>query len=492
MIGLAIDNALRGLQASSRRSEVASRNIAGATTEGYNRKEASYSSGPLGLRFKGIVRVEDPWLASSTRGEQAALSGNEALLTARTAFTERLGDPRDDTDLSAAVNRLAQAFQRLSDRPEDATVQQDLLSKASAVALKLNTLSNEAQAQRLQADGRIASEVELVNDRLEQVHLLNQRIGALPQGADRTELMDERERAINEVAQRLPVRVVPGANDKVTLITDQGVTLVADEVTRLSFTPVAGMAPEMTYGSGALSGLAAGTLDITPSSGASQAPSRGLFAGLFAVRDAAMPEAQAQLDEFAKVLAQAFEAADPSTTAPAASVDPSAPPAPRSGLFVDRSAATAPVATVTGLAARLTINAEVNPSEGGDLWRLRTGVYAAGQGEPGEATQARAFAAVFDTPQSFDPSVGLGTSKRLANYAGEFTSFQGNATARLSADAEYQRSLVTTLTARLGDERGVDMDKELQDALLFEKTYSASATVLQVAGRMLDELLAAV
>jgi flagellar hook-associated protein 1 FlgK len=99
---------------------------------------------------------------------------------------------------------------------------------------------------------------------------------------------------------------------------------------------------------------------------------------------------------------------------------------------------------------------------------------------------------VFDAPQAFDPAIGLGSSRRLATYAGEFTSYQGNATARLTADAEYQRSLVSTLTSRLGDERGVDMDKELQDALLFEKTYSASATVLQVAGRMLDELLAAV
>jgi flagellar hook-associated protein 1 FlgK len=283
--------------------------------------------------------------------------------------------------------------------------------------------------------------------------------------------------------QRLPVHTVQRDGDQIGILTDTGVTLLDGSVHELQFQPSEGVAPDMAYtpGGGGLSGLFVGTLDITPGSGAPQAPASGTLASNFSVRDQAMPQAQKQLDEIASVLASSLQAADASVTDPTT----------QGGIFLD---GTAPhdrteTASITGLAGRIALNPLVDPDKGGETWRLRTGLYAAGPGDPGEGSQARAFTAVFDTEQNFDAAAGLGARDRLVDWANRMTATQAAAKTDLDSQMGYQQSLVSSLDARLSDKQGVDLDKELGDALLFEKTYAASATVLQTAAQMLDTLL---
>jgi flagellar hook-associated protein 1 len=492
MIGVAIDNALRGLQASAFRSEIASRNITNATTDGYSRKSVDYASGPLGLTFKGIFRSEDLRLAGDAIRERATLEGQEFELKARTALMDGLGNPQQGNDLGTTLNRFEEALVRLGDRPEDATLQKEAVARAKDVAQQLNSLSDTVQDERLTADATIASEVTTVNRTLASIKDLNRQIAAMPEGKDRTDLKDERDRSIAALAERLPVRTVQGDNDQVTILTMTGVTLLDSRAYELSFTPAIAMVPAASYTGGQLSGLRIGDLDVTPGSGRSQAISGGTLGGLFKLRDQAMPEAQNQLDELASVMATSFQAADGSIT----------DPAQEGGLFLDGASPhdRADVATRVGLAGRLTLNALADPDKGGQAWRLRTGLYtqdpldpagtpASDPGEVGEASQVRAFAAVLTDMQDFDAAIGLGNRNQLSGFANQITAYQGGKRASLESAMEYQRSLITSLDARLADETGVDLDKELQDILLFEKSYAASATVLQASQRMLDELL---
>lgn len=485
MISSALSSALAGLEVASRRTEIAARNIAGATVDGYTRKEARYSSGPLGLAYQGIIRAVDLPLQRETAGERATLAGMEAELTARTSLTGRLGDPRTGDDLGSSLTQLSQAFIQLGNRPDDLVLQQEAVDRANGTARLLNTLSSHAQNERLLAQRAITADVATANDQLAAIHELNEQIRGLPANGDSSDLLDARDKAVAELSEILPVRSTLRPDGTVTLLTDTGATLLDEEVHPLSFAGGEAMAPGLSYvrGSkeGGLPGLFVDGIDITPGSGAPQALGSGRLAGNFAVRDQVMPQAQRQLDALASTLARAFQAADATI----------GDPTTQAGLFVDSATPTTGIGegTVTGLALRLAVNETVDPAQGGEEWRVRTGLYAADPGEIGDGGQARAFAELFEQAQSFDEAAGLATSATLVAFANQITDSQQAGKSALESSRSYQSSLVSSLEARLADSQGVDLDKELQDTLLFERAYAASTQVLQTATRMLDELL---
>jgi flagellar hook-associated protein 1 FlgK len=483
MISSAIASALAGLQGASRRTEVAARNIAGATVDGYVRKEARFTTGPMGLQYVGVIRAADLPLLQEAAGENATLAGMEAELTARSSLVQRLGDPRTGNDLGSSLTRLSQALTQLSNRPDDTVLQQEAVSRAGATAGFLQSLSAEVQHERLLAQQAIAADVAAVNDRLAAIKGLNDQIRGVGPEGDASDLLDARDKAVKELAAIVPVRVAPRADSSIALTTDTGATLLDEKVHALVFAGGEAMGPELTYdrGTGGLPGLTVDGIDITPGSGAPQGLRSGRLAGSFAVRDQAMPQAQRQLDALASTLARAFQAADATV----------ADGTVTAGLFVDADTPEAGVGegAVTGLALRLTVNARVDPAQGGEVWRIRTGMGAEDPGEIGDGDQARVFAGVFQATYDFDPAAGLSASTTLVAFANQITDAQQAGKSSLQASRTYQSSLVSSLESRLADRQGVDLDKELQDTLLFERSYAASAQVLQTATRMLDELL---
>jgi flagellar hook-associated protein 1 FlgK len=484
MIGAAITSALSGLQAATRRTEVASRNVTGSTVDGYVRKEARFGSGPEGLAYHGIIRATDLSLTREAGRERSGLAGMEAELTSRASLVERLGDPRTGNDLGSSLTRLSQALTQLGNRPDDPVLQNEVVDSAGETARFLGSLTEQVQNERLLAQRSIAADVRDVNDRLHAIADLNRQIVNVPDNADASDLLDARDKAIGGLMELLPVRTMERANGELAVLTDTGATLLDGSVHELQFAAGEAMGPEMAYrkdGSGELSGLLVDGVDITPGSGAPQALRTGRLAGSFAVRDQAMPLAQAQLDQLASALVQAFQATDATITDPAT----------QQGLFIDSASATG-TATVTGLAGRLAVNPAVDPAQDGETWRVRTGLYASGPGDIGEGNQVRDFAAVFSRTWTFDAAAGLATQASLVSYANQLTDFQQSQKAVLDAQADYQKALVTSLDARLADSQGVDLDKELQDIMLFEKSYAASASVLTTAMQMLDKLLESV
>ncbi|MEK0084965.1 flagellar hook-associated protein FlgK [Benzoatithermus flavus] len=483
MISSAIASALAGLQIASRRTEIAARNISGSTVEGYVRKEGRFSSGPLGLQYDGIIRAADLPLAREAGQERAGLAGMEAELTARTSLVQRLGDPRTGNDLGSSLTRLSQALTQLGNRPDDIVLQQEAVDSAGETARFLNSLSKEVQNERLFAQRSIAADVATANDRLAAIQKLNEEIRVVPPQGDASDLLDARDKAVQELTTILPVRVSQRPDGTVTLLTETGVTLLDEKVHELQFAGGDAMGPELAYdrGRGGLPGLTVDGIDLTPGSGAPQAIRTGRLAGSFAVRDQVMPQAQRQLDALASTLARAFQQADATIGAST----------PQAGLLVDSAAPDAGMGagTVTGLAGRLTVNPRVDPARGGEVWRVRTGVNATSPGEVGDGDQARRFARIFEQSYDFDPAAGLASNTSLIAYANQITDAQQAGKSALEANKSYQSSLVTSLEARLADNQGVDLDKELQDTLLFERSYAASAQVLQTATRMLDELL---
>jgi flagellar hook-associated protein 1 len=497
-LSTALSIAASGLGVYSRLSDIAANNIANADVEGFVRKEGSLVSVTrdgrgLGVALADILRHANPSLAREARREGALGAFLDVQAEALGAYAVELGQPSDGRSIAAALARLEQAFISLAETPESASLQREVVHAAHAVTDSLADLSASVRRLREDAELQIEAELDIVNQSLGELERVNDEIKLLAgTGRDVTALEDQRDRLIDAIALRIPVREIRRAPNDVLLLTEQGVPLFDGTAAQLGFTRTAGIAPAAIYASGApdpgyaaiLSGLTIDGRDVAPGSGDAQAITSGRIAGLFAVRDDLTVQMQKQIDQLASALIDRFQ--DPAN-------DPSlAPGTPglftSGGLFHDRS----DPAEIVGMADRIAVNLAVDPDQGGAAWRVRDGVAAALPGAAGDATQAFRFLAAFDDTLTYPADSGFAPTLSLRATGAELVSGQQSARAEAQTRAERQAVVASTLRDVRANATGVNVDDELQRMLQLEKSYAANANVVQSAARMLDELLSIV
>jgi flagellar hook-associated protein 1 len=495
-LSTALSIAASGLGTYSRLSDIAANNIANADVEGFVRKEGSLSSvvrdgRGLGVALSDILRHANPSLAREARREGALGAFLDVQADALAAYAVELGQPSEGRSIAAALARLEQAFISLAETPESASLQREAVHAAHAVTSALADLSASVRRLREDAELQIQAEVEIVNQSLGELERVNDEIKLLAgTGRDVTALEDQRDRLIDTIAERIPVREIRRAPNDVLLLTEQGVPLFDGTPAVVGFTRTAGIAPAAIYEPGGapdpgyaavLSGLTIDGRDVAPGSGDAQAIASGRIAGLFAVRDDLTVRMQKQIDQLASALIDRFQ--DPAN-------DPSlAPGTPglftAGGMFHDRSSP----AEIVGMADRIAVNLAVDPDQGGAAWRMRDGVGAAVPGPAGDATQLLRFLAAFDDTLTYPADSGLAPTLSLRATGAELVSGQQSARAQAQTEAERQAVVADTLRDVRANATGVNVDNELQRMLQLEKSYAANANVVQAAARMLDELL---
>mgnify|MGYP003627692307 CR=1 FL=1 len=496
-ISSALSSALSGLLANQRQADVSAQNIANATTPGYSRREVEVD--PLvaggrgqGVRVTAVRRQVDLLLIRDTRLEQARLEFATANADAYTRVADAVGNSDSINSLPKLLERTEEAFRALETTPESAVRQQDTLRAVQQLTRGFSELSDEFVKMRSDTDAAIQREVSVLNDSLQQLARVNRELTLRAnRGADTGDLEDQRDQLIDEVARRIPVRVVRGNDDtSFTLMTVEGVPLIDLSAATVEFDNRAIVSATELYDpnglaapgySHALSGLSVNGRDIAPGSGDAQSIDDGRIAGLFRVRDEILVQAQQRLDSVAYALAERFQDT---------SVDISLAPGD-AGLFTDRGLQldTTDPAAVVGFAARIAVNDAVNPAAGGDFSRLRDGIAAVTPGVPGDPGQVSRFIGAFVDPTGFTGGSDL-SDNSIAAGAREFTQLVHQARTASTRDATAQEVSFQAITDLRLSTAGVSIDVELQKLALFERSYAANSQVIQAASRMLDELLA--
>ncbi len=480
-IASTLNNALSGLTAAARSTEVVSNNIANAMTEGYGRREIMLSSVAVagqgaGVRIDGIQRIVDQ---TAIAGRRLA-AGAEAHASVDAGFhagLERVtGLPGDPGALGTLFAEFSATLAEAQSRPDDASRLAAVAGSADRLIGQFNLISTEIQTARMTADREIANQVREVNDTLARIADLNGQIRLLQgAGRDPSGLLDERQRLIDRVSEIIPIREVPREGGQVALFTPNGSALLDGRPAELGFTATGYIDPAMTIGSGALSGLTLNGRAVA-TAGDSAPLAGGSLAAQFAVRDDWAVTADAQIDALARDLIERF--ADPS-------VDPTlALGAP--GLFTDAGAALDP-AEEPGLAGRLALNALVDPDQAGTHWRLRDGLGAAAPGPVGEAGLLIAMSDAL----AADRTPVTGDWATPGDAAGLAAAFLSDVSARQQSAEADQTHAAFLVEGYLRDERalGVDTDQEMQKLLLIEQAYAANARVMQTADDMIARLL---
>lgn len=460
-ISSAISSALVGMGNNIRTAEVIASNVANAGDASYSRRE--FDNG-LVKRIANPVLLQDRRLSDADTGQSAT------MLDHANRIESIFGEIDDPTSLTGALAAFDSALLLASSDPSSEIRLENVVKTAGRLTAAFNATEGNLQSVREQADAKINAQIDLLNSRLTEVANLNSSISIAKHGdTEVSSLMDQRQRAIDDIAQMVPIKTVARDRGELTIYTTGGVVLVGDSASEIGFESSPVVTSAMTIGNGLLSGLTVNGKSISTHTGGPFAG--GSIAAQFEIRDEIVPALQVELDEIAFDLAQKFGSNGPDQTIASGFT----------GLFTDSGAI--PLQGDVGTAGRLQLNDRVSTAES---WRMRDGIYAATQGEVGNSSLLTSLSSALQNTQA--PTSGSGANLSI----GERISALGERAVSFRVDAlqrdEAAQSRNTTLR-ELENVGGVDTDQELQKLLMVEQSYAANAQVLSTMDDLINKLL---
>lgn len=477
-ISNSLSNALSGMTAASRMAEVVSSNLANSLTDGYGRRTLNLSAAVIGGRgagveVGGITRHVDRGILSDRRLADASLSGFETLVSMMGRIEDVVGRAGEAGSISAKVVAVEAALVDAASDPSSAIRLSTLGDRLDGLAQGLNDASSQVQTLRAEADASIADQVGRLNTALSQVEQLNTDITySRNTGSDPSSLIDQRQRVIDEIAAIVPVRELPRDGGQIALMTPNGESLIDGRAKQFGFVQNNVITPDMTLASGGLSPI---TFDGAPvgSDGIGKLIGGSLGAA-FQARDGDLVTAQDGLDDIAADLMARFQDPAVDTTLVVG----------QAGLFTDNGAPF-DVVNTAGLAGRITLNAAVDPTQGGAITNLRDGINAAGPGPSGEAGLLQSLSAALSAPRT---TAGDPLQNSAAGRAASFEAATGSQRLNYESELSFANARWTSLKEAEAA-GGVDSDHEMQMLLRVEQAYAANARVVQAVETMMQRLM---
>lgn len=313
----ALNTSVAGMKVAQSGLSLIASNVANAETPGYVRKTLYQTATAIGgsgvsVRVQSINRELDVYLQRQLRTEAAG----GAYASLRAEFYSRLqriyGDPGANATVEVAFNNFTNAVQALGTSPEAPAARSAVISAAQVLAQQLNSMSNDIQAMRSDAEFGLSDSVGRANNAMAQIAAINRQLATNTRpDAAAASLLDQRDAYIDELAQLMDIRVVYGELNQINVFTNSGVQLVGSQAAQLKFEPQGTMSAASQWTSDK-STRNVGTLTLVTSTGSevdllmNGAIRSGEIAAYIEMRDDILVQAQAQLDELAAMMASAL------------------------------------------------------------------------------------------------------------------------------------------------------------------------------------------
>jgi flagellar hook-associated protein 1 FlgK len=438
---------LSGVRVGQTGVDLASHNVANANTPGYTRQRLDLAPRPTyqapagrmgtGVDVQSITRLRDAFLDDRFRaavGDHAFGGVRADLLGRMEALT---GEP--DEGLSVRIGRLWSAAEAWANDPADVATRRQVLNELGSIAEGFRTTAAAWDALAADAGARRDTVVESIDHTLAVLQQLDDRLANADPSRVGSDLLDQRDRLLDTIAQQTGATVRIGADGR-SQVTLGGLDLVSP----------AGASTLSVVGNDIRVTGPDGTTTTVP------VPVRGELGGLHQALTVDVPAWQAQLDQLASDFAAEIHAIN------AAGVR--ADGSPGGALFgAAGSAATIVLQAddVADLAAAVAGSppATHDGSNARRLADLRTGSFVA----PGSGTIEQRLA---------DVTVGLAGEVR-AN--------------RIAADAS--RSIATGAELARAAQHGVSLDEEMVDLVRYQRALESASRVMTTVDEMLDVLI---
>jgi flagellar hook-associated protein 1 len=312
----AMNTSVSGLRVTQLGINSVSENVANADSVGYTRRRL-YASEQLagdrgvGVRPAELRRTLDTILQRQLRLESSGANYTSTKNRVHQSLDQLFGPPGGANSLDTSVNRFTQSLRSLATDPASYTNRSNVLNSSNELANRLNSLSQDVQLLRADAEAGIASGVTKVNQLLSELTKVNSQITGKA-AYDGPALLDQRDQLINELSSYVDVRVSDGENGSISVFTTGGLQLFDGVASvRLEFDQRTNLSPQSLYnadptksGVGVLRAVngAGGSVDVI----ASKLFRSGELAAYVELRDQTLVAAQTQLDELAAGLSLAL------------------------------------------------------------------------------------------------------------------------------------------------------------------------------------------
>lgn len=237
-----LHTALRGILAQQRSLDVTTHNIANANTVGYSRQEALLASSPAfiypgmntpagagqigtGVDVTQYKRVRDAFIDVQLRAQTMRHGYYETTRDGLEQVELAFAEP-GDTGLNTLLSKFWDAWQDVSDAPENLATRQALVQSAASLAEGFRSLDSQLATITSQSAADLTLTLDEVNSIGAQILDLNVQIANVRAMGDQpNDLFDKRDVLLDRLAQLGNVTVTTGALDVVD-VTIGGATLV--------------------------------------------------------------------------------------------------------------------------------------------------------------------------------------------------------------------------------------------------------------------------
>ncbi len=286
----------------------AGHNIANVSTEGYHRQATNQAtnialmtgSGFIGqgVHVDTVKRVYSQFLDNQVLQAQTQATHLDAYQTEISQLDNILADP--DSGLSPALQDFFKAVGDVSTNPQSVPSRQALMSAASAMITRFQTLDRRFTEVRDGVNSQIAENVNLINSYAQQIAKINEQIVILTGNTNQppNDLLDTRENLIAQLNQHVRATVVQQDDGAINVFIGSGQPLVIGQQT-FSLAAVPSPDDQGRIEVGYRSGSATILLPKNSLTG-------GALGGLLDFRNTTLDSAQNALGRVALVLAETF------------------------------------------------------------------------------------------------------------------------------------------------------------------------------------------
>lgn len=447
-------------------SNVASTNLQNVNTPGYARQRADLEAvqgspfrGVLiggGVNLRSVQQLRDIFVERQlpeARSEHYIAQGRSDGLASLA-----LQEPSSPESVAARITSFFGALRALSANPNDTSVRQAVLAESQRLSQSIRRDAQALNDAAVAIDTRITDELPRINQLSASVVRLNQAIREASVNGTPNELLDQRQRAVDELSELVGVIPLQNEAGDVTLSLPSGVSLVS----------AAGSASLSALPDPANNGRVSIVLRRSDGNGTVNLSANdigGEIRGLVDARDVDIATAAAGLDTLAFEFANAVNAvhqvgfAPDGTTGRSLFVVNAAAPGSALAFALDPAVANNPA----GLQAAVALD----PA---------TGRPAAGDG--------RNALTLLDVERAALPS-GATPVTTSATLVSEL----GNAQQNAAGEAEATGLRLDRLNQLREETSGVSVDEEMVELMRSQRAFEAVSKVIKITDEMLSTLL---
>lgn len=452
----ALNIAQNSLLNTQRQVSIVSRNVSEAHNPNYARRSLHMVSLAPGVQGAEVRRATNDALFKQTIGAISGYSAQNSIMDGLDRLAMNVNGVDNASSAASALSKFQDALQLYSGSPHSHSLAASTIESAREVVRSFNEGTKAIQDFRKEMDASINRAVKELNGLLAEFKNVNTEVvNGTRAGRDVSDAFDKRDALLKQISELVPISTIGRADHDMMIVTADGATLFEKIPRTVTFEP--------TYGYDAATqgnGVQIDGVPVNVGVGGNTTAS-GSIAAMMQLRDDVTTDMQLQLDEMARALNDAIPGL-------MLGADPDEP----------------------GFAGRVSLNALLDPSQGGNPLLLRDGIPSENDDDDASFNDVLLrYIDEMNAPRTFETASGDVATVSLMNYSADAIGWLEGNRREAASGSDTKAALLMRSEAALSNATNVNIDEEMALLLELETSYAASARILQTIDSMLATLL---